>query len=124
MPGAKTRASQKRASGELRLSLGPLFWATEARFYEETVMSGIIKYDFEGQLYSFNLDGWFNATEAAKRYGRRLDHWLGTAETLEYIRALDEVLTGKRSQISNTRENGYLRTRRGQNGGTWMHPKL
>lgn len=87
-------------------------------------MSNIVKFDFEGRLYSFNTDGWFNATEAAKRYGKRLDHWLGTAETLEYIRALDEALTGKHSQISNTRENGYLRTRRGQNGGTWMHPKL
>lgn len=88
-------------------------------------MSNIIKRDFRGSLYSFNMDGWFNATEAAKRFGKRLDHWLDNADTLDYIRALDEVIQGHESSISNTRKNGYLRTRRGQHGGgTWLHPKL
>ncbi|TYR46618.1 KilA-N domain-containing protein, partial [Escherichia coli] len=31
-----------------------------------------------------------NATDIAKRFGKRLDHWLSNAETLEYVRALDE----------------------------------
>lgn len=87
-------------------------------------MSNIIKYDFQGHLYSFNLDGWFNATEAAKRFGRDVDDWMVLAGTLEYIRALDEALTGKESGITNTRKNGYLKTRRGNGGGTWLHPKL
>ncbi len=27
-------------------------------------------------------------------------------------------------EISNTRKEGYLKTRRGQNGGTWLHTDL
>ena len=90
-------------------------------------MTNIIKYDFGGNLYSFNADGWFNATEAARKHGKRLDHWMGTAETLDYIRALDEALTGKESRIVHTRENGYVKAsqaRADRGGGTWLHPKL
>lgn len=87
-------------------------------------MSNIIKYDFQGNLFSFNMDGWFNATEAAAKYGKRLDHWLNNADTLDYVRALDEVLNGYESNILNTRKSGYLKTMRGKYGGTWMHPKL
>lgn len=88
-------------------------------------MGSILKREFDKQIYSFNLEGWFNATEAAKRFGKRLDHWLDNAETLEYIQALDTTLTDVESQISNPRKSGYLKTRRGQHGGgTWLHPKL
>jgi hypothetical protein len=52
----------------------------------------------------------------AERYGRRVDVWLKTQETKEYITALCE--------ISNTTEKGYLKTKRGNNGGTWLHPRL
>ena len=90
-------------------------------------MTDIVKYEFNKQLYSFNLDGWFNATEAAKLHKKRLDHWLDTAETLDYIRALDEALTECESQILDTRKNGYVeasRARADRGGGTWLHPKL
>lgn len=88
-------------------------------------MTNIIQQDFQGQKHSFNADGWFNATEAAKRFNKRLDHWLDNAETLEYIQALDATLTGQDSQILNTRKSGYLITQRGKfGGGTWLHPKL
>lgn len=86
----------------------------------------IIPHDFQGQQVRFDADGWLHATAIAERFGKRLDHWLENAETLEYMRALDEVhnpSTGP-STISNTRKSGYLRTRRGNNGGTWLHPKL
>ena len=33
-------------------------------------MSNIIKREFKAQLYSFNLEGWSNATEAAKRFNK------------------------------------------------------
>lgn len=52
MPGAiNPESQQKRASGELRLSLGPLFWATEARFFEEAAMNDLIKIDVDGNPY-------------------------------------------------------------------------
>jgi len=90
-------------------------------------MSKVIQYHYGDLLYSFTTDGWFNATETAKHFGKRLDHWLDNAETLEYIRALDEVATGKPSHILDTRKSGYLKIRRGapsRGGGTWLHPDL
>jgi hypothetical protein len=86
----------------------------------------IIPFDFQGQAVSFNPEGWLHATVIAERFGKRLDHWLDNAETLEYIRALDEVQhpDAGLSQILNPRKSGYLKTLRGNNGGTWLHPKL
>lgn len=76
-------------------------------------MSKIVKVSFEGELMQFNSDGWFNATAAAKKFGKRLDHWFSNAETKTYI----EKLT--------TRNSGELvKTKEGRNGGTWLHPKL
>jgi len=82
----------------------------------------IIKADFDGHAIQFSADGWFNATAAADKYGKRLDHWFANAETKDYMTALAEAL--------NTRDSGYLTaddlvtTKRGRNGGTWLHPKL
>ncbi len=86
----------------------------------------IIPFDYDGQPVQFNRDGWLHATEVAERFGKRLDHWLENAETLEYVRALDEIQNpgAELPAISNTRNSGYLKTRRGNNGGTWLHPKL
>lgn len=76
-------------------------------------MSKIVKVKFEGALMQFNSDGWFNATAAADRFGKRIDHWLSNAETKEYIEKL------------NTRNSGDLiKAKRGNNGGTWLHPKM
>jgi len=67
---------------------------------------------------SFTEDGWINATELAARFGKRIDHYLANAETKEYISALCE-------EEGNTRNAGdFLKTRRGRNGGTWIHPDL
>ncbi|MCP9760730.1 KilA-N domain-containing protein [Aquitalea sp. S1-19] len=80
-------------------------------------MAKIIQAAFDGHTMQFNDDGWFNATLAAEKYGKRLDHWLANQETAEYIAALGESL--------NTRNHGDLiKTKRGNAGGTWLHPKL
>jgi len=77
----------------------------------------IIPFDFRGQAVRFNGDGWINAGDAASQFGKRVDHWLANAETQLYIEALASAL--------NTRDSGDLiRSRRGRNGGTWLHPKL
>lgn len=53
----------------------------------------------------------------AKQEGRRLDKWLATQETQDYITALMRHL--------NTPEKGDLiQSVRGRGGGTWLHPKL
>lgn len=80
-------------------------------------MSNIIPFNYQGEPVRFNSDGWINATEIALKEGRRIDRWLSTKETQDYIKALSKHL--------NTTESGYfIKTYRGRNGGTWLHPKL
>lgn len=77
----------------------------------------VITANYEGQAYSFRDDGWFNATDAAKRYGKEPSDWISLKETQEYIAALNS--------FSNTGQNGiWHKAKRGNNGGTWLHPKL
>jgi len=76
----------------------------------------LVTKDYQGHVITYQDDGWFNATAAAEKFGRRVDVWLKSQETQDYIAALCE--------ISNTTEKGYLKTKRGNNGGTWLHPKL
>lgn len=78
--------------------------------------NAIVTKNYNGTLVVFNEEGWLNATDYAVKHGKRVDVWLRNQETSEYISALCE--------ISNTTKNGYLKTRRGNNGGTWLHPKL
>ena len=52
----------------------------------------ILKFEYGQQLYSFNQDGWFNATEAAKRFGQNAYEWLRLASTARYIKALGKAL--------------------------------
>lgn len=77
----------------------------------------LITAEYEGKSYSFRADGWFNATEAASRYGKRPGDWQDLPETQRYIQALQR----KYQKIR------YLESRRGspsRGGGTWFHPKL
>ncbi|MBM6445278.1 KilA-N domain-containing protein [Pseudomonas sp. MIL9] len=74
----------------------------------------IIPFDYDGQAVRFNAEGWINATEAAARFGKLPHEWLRLPETVAYLEAL--VKCGKIPQL--------VRTQRGRNGGTWLHPKL
>ncbi|WP_342170371.1 KilA-N domain-containing protein [Pseudomonas aeruginosa] len=90
-------------------------------------MNNLISLKYQGEPVRFTTDGWLHATKIAERFGKRIDHWLDNAETLEYIRALDEVLNGTESQILDTRNSGYVKTSRARvdrGGGTWLHPRL
>ena len=74
----------------------------------------IIPFAYEGQAVRFNADGWINATEAAARFAKLPHEWLRLPETTAYLEALAKC--GKIPQL--------VRTQRGRNGGTWLHPKL
>jgi hypothetical protein len=76
----------------------------------------IVNLDYSGHLMSYQDDGWFNATAAAEKFGKRVDNWLRLDETQDYLEAL--------CSLSNTSKVRYLKTKRGQGGGTWLHPKL
>ncbi|GAB5339690.1 KilA-N domain-containing protein [Pseudomonas fluorescens] len=90
-------------------------------------MNNVIPFEYLGKPVRFSADGWLHATKLADRFGKRIDHWLDNADTLEYIQALDEHLTGTESKILDTRNSGYVKTskaRADRGGGTWLHPKL
>lgn len=90
-------------------------------------MNNVIPLHYRGHPVRFNADGWLHASKIAERFGKRLDRWMENAGTLEYVQALDEVLTGHESQIVDTRKSGYVKTSRARvdrGGGTWLHPKL
>ncbi|WP_456281581.1 KilA-N domain-containing protein [Cupriavidus sp. JZ107] len=74
----------------------------------------LVKMEYQGIPVSFTDDGWFNATVAAKRFGKSPAQWLRLPDTLAYLEALQR----KYGEIT------YLRTQRGAAGGTWLHPKL
>ena len=90
-------------------------------------MNNVIPFEYLGKPVRFSADGWLHATKLADRFGKRIDHWLDNADTLEYIQALDEHLTGDESKILDTRNSGYVKTSKARvdrGGGTWLHPKL
>jgi hypothetical protein len=63
---------------------------------------------------TFKDDGWFNATAVAKRYNQNPNEWWRLPATQRYVAALNR----KYGKIP------YLKTQRGKQGGTWLHPKL
>ncbi|MBU9380635.1 KilA-N domain-containing protein [Burkholderia gladioli] len=77
-------------------------------------MQHIVHATFEGLQVRFTEDGWFDATAPAARYQKEPAQWLRLPATRKYIAALE------RKYVNFT----YSRTRRGSNGGTWLHPKL
>lgn len=79
--------------------------------------TAIIPFHYEGQAVRFNSDGWINATDVAKRYGKRPVDWLKQDDTKQYLVALGEAL--------NCDPGSLLETKRGRyQSGTWLHPKL
>lgn len=77
----------------------------------------LITAEYEGKSYSFRADGWFNATEAASRYGKRPGDWQDLPETQRYIQALQRT-------YQKIRYVETSRARADRGGGTWLHPKL
>lgn len=84
---------------------------------EQARGGAIIVATYEGQGYSFRADGWFNATEAAKRYGKDAHEWVRLPETKRYLAALERTY-GKIPHVETSR------ARADRGGGTWLHPKL
>ena len=79
----------------------------------------LVTKDYQGHAVTFNGEGWINATTEAAKHGKRVDVWLKTKETQEYIDALCEM--------SHTTKRWYLKTSKAtldNGGGTWLHPKL
>lgn len=76
--------------------------------------TAIITRNYQENAFTYNGDGWFNATEAAKQFGKEPAQWARLPETIKYMDALERKYVG----ITHSK------TKRGANGGTWLHPKL
>lgn len=73
-------------------------------------------YPANGSALTFRPDGWFNMTQAAQQFGKRLDNFWTSPDTKEY---LGEI--GKHPEFQGV---STIRTVPGRTGGTWAHPKL
>ena len=76
----------------------------------------LVRANYQGTEIQFNEQGWFNATQAAERFGKRPVDWLSLDTTREYIETLCDMLKCEKSS--------HLKTRKGNQGGTWMSSDL
>lgn len=139
------RASQKRASESAGVLCWPVFLGDEARFYEDCTMSHVIPLDYHGLSVRFSTDGWINATDIAKEFGKEPTQWLRQASTVEYLVKLADHLklnsvrqtelqefkalqsgssTSKTRALKLAKTTGLVRIAPGRDGGTWLHPKM
>jgi len=71
----------------------------------------------------------FNATDLVDAYNKnsggvkRIQHYLDNEATKRFMVALAQA-ENENNRNSGYLENGLIETKRGKNGGTWMHPYL
>ena len=89
--------------------------------------------DYQGMMIHASRDAWFNATEVAEAHGKRLDNFFALKRTQTYLAALQKQ--AGHGDISNPLDSrdlktlarrypAFIKTVRGNNGGTWLHPDL
>lgn len=89
----------------------------------------LVKSEFHGSEISFTGQGWFNATQAAARFGKRPVDWLNLASTKEYIAALIEDARSEENSLrkQSMGRSSFIKTSKGgdvSRQGTWLHPLL
>ncbi|GGH95100.1 hypothetical protein CFY91_05260 [Pseudomonas fluvialis] len=86
-------------------------------------MSNIITRDYNGNVFQFRSDGYFNMTKAAQAFGKKLDNFWRLDGTLSYCQELAQALGLTPSDVRDL-TGGLIEPLKGRNGGTWAHPKL
>lgn len=108
-------------------------------------MSNVIPLQYNGMPIRFDLDGWLNATDIAKKLGKEPTQWIRQSETVEYMvkrslsLGINSVSETELQDISKLQSNsslakskllrlakktGMVKIIAGRNGGTWLHPKM
>ncbi|MEF0145845.1 KilA-N domain-containing protein [Pseudomonas guariconensis] len=77
----------------------------------------LITREYNGNVFTFREDGYFNMTDAAKKFGKRLQDFMDNQETKEYMQHLAVA-------VNNANQRDLTEAKRGNGGGTWAHPKL
>lgn len=80
-------------------------------------MNNIITRDYNGQVFQFRADGYFNMTKAAQAFGKDLQVFMRRDDTVEYVDALSQTVPDTDCPIVQA-------YRGGRTPGTWGHPKL
>lgn len=86
-------------------------------------MNNVIPFNYEGQAVRFNSDGWINATDVAKRFGKKPVEWIRLPASERYMSALAKAL-GLESKVGLSHFGLVESERGGKTPGTWLHPKL
>ncbi len=76
----------------------------------------IIALNYNGFNLSANSEAWFNATEMAAIYGKKVAEYLRLPATKELVNALCEIQKVGKSHL--------IKTKSGKNGGTWLNKDL
>lgn len=84
-------------------------------------MNNVIPFHYEGQAVRFNSNGWINATDVAKRFGKKPAKWLELPSTQSYMAALIRHLS---VDVRNSDFKLIEASRVRGKAGTWLHPKL
>lgn len=86
----------------------------------------LISRNYHDTAISYQDDGWFNATSAAAKFGKRPNDWFALQGTKDYIEAfkrhnpeVKRTHFTKKGNFSDTGNSGIT-----QEQGTWLHPKL
>ncbi|MFV2030750.1 KilA-N domain-containing protein [Neisseria sp. S1] len=91
-------------------------------------MNALIHCNYQGKTLKVSREAWFNATEIAAYFGKQAYEWLRLPETERYIAALckheEEKNGNSNTGKSRITKSSFIRSKRGNNGGTWLHPKL
>lgn len=74
---------------------------------------------YQGHNITYREDGWFNATEAAAKFGKKPHDWLRLPDTDNYLSALCRQLRSEKISLLKVIRGG-----RNHSDGTWLHPKL
>ncbi|HDY99745.1 MAG TPA: KilA-N domain-containing protein [Pseudomonas sabulinigri] len=94
--------------------------------------TNIITRDYNGNVFHFREDGYFNMTKATKAFGKQLINFWSNVSTTEYILELaaavdthwnPNVFSNRLERVQAARSlltNSF----QGRAGGTWGHPKL
>lgn len=76
--------------------------------------TALIAREYNGNVFHFREDGYFNMTKAAKAFGKDLQVFIRRDDTVEYIDALSKTVP----------DTELVQAKAGRYGGTWAHPKL
>ncbi|WP_311949234.1 KilA-N domain-containing protein [Halomonas piscis] len=108
-------------------------------------MNAVIPLKYRDHQVRFNLDGWINATDIAKHFGKEPTQWLRQSSTVEYLVKLAEFLeinsvlrtefnkfkklkagtaAYKTLALKLAKATGLVEVDAGRHGGTWLHPKM